>query len=183
VVFLVVTDYLVGRLVRLRALEPEDEPSLHAWINDAVVTEYLAARYPFSHHQERDFVGDGASTFTGARFAVIALDEGGVIGTVGLPDARPESRTATLAIMIGDRSYWDRGYGTDTVRVVCRFGFEMMNLHRIELDVFAGNERAIRVYEHAGFQREGLRRQAIFKAGRYHDIIAMGLLRDEFRWQ
>jgi RimJ/RimL family protein N-acetyltransferase len=70
----------------------------------------------------------------------------------------------------------------DAMRVVCRFGFEMMNLQRIELEVYADNARAVHVYEKVGFRLEGTRRHAVFKRGRYHDMHVMGLLEGELRW-
>ena len=171
-----------GKLVRLRAREPEDEPLLYKWFNDPEVTEFLAMRYPLSHMQEREFIESRkVSGHDHAGFAVETLAEGQLIGGVDLLNASPENRHATLGIAIGDKTRWDGGYGTDTMRTVCRFGFEMMNLHRIELDVYAGNVRAQRVYERVGFQVEGRKRDALFKYGHYEDVIVMGLLEGELR--
>jgi RimJ/RimL family protein N-acetyltransferase len=173
-----------GRLVRLRAREPEDEPLFHRWINDPEVTEHLAARYPFSHPQERDFLArtDGSS-FSGAHFSIEALADGRLIGNAALRLDSPENRAATFGITIGEKEYWSRGYGTDATRVVCRFGFEMMNLHRIELQVYADNPRAVGAYEKAGFQQEGRLRDGDYRFGRYRDVLVMGLLEGELRME
>jgi RimJ/RimL family protein N-acetyltransferase len=169
-----------GRLVRLRAREADDEPLLYQWFNDPEVTEYLTLRYPLSHAQERAFIERSQETsYSGASFGVETLSESRLIGGVSLESASPENRSAVLGIAIGDKQYWDGGYGTDTMRTVCRFGFEMMNFHRIELEVVAGNQRARRVYEKVGFRLEGCRREALYKFGRYHDILVMGLLEGE----
>lgn len=171
---------LEGDLVRLRAREPGDEPLLYAWFNDPAVTEHLTVRYPVSHAAERDFIeGVQRVGYESAVFAVDTLAEGVHIGGCSLAVPAPENRCATLGIAIGDRSRWDAGYGTDTMRVLCRFGFAMMNLHRIELDVYAANARARRVYERIGFRTEGVRREAIYQRGTYVDVIRMGLLRGE----
>lgn len=174
-------DYLRGRLVRFRALEPGDEPLLYSWINDAEVNQHLVARYPFSMDQEREFVAAGRSSFGNAHFGIVALDDEALIGTVGLRDSGPEDRCADVGIMIGDKARWSRGYGTDTMYTACRFGFEVMNLHRIELTVYPQNERAQRIYERLGFVVEGRRREAMWRHGRYIDIVEMGLLRGELR--
>ncbi|MCC7364616.1 MAG: GNAT family N-acetyltransferase [Dehalococcoidia bacterium] len=171
---------LEGELIRLRSHEPEDEPYFHRWIHDPEVTEHLNARYPYSHAQEREFASL-TSTYQNATFSVVTLAEGQLIGNVSLRNAVPEDRSCDLGIMIGDKEYWGRGYGTDTMRTACRFGFEMMNLHRIELEVFAGNDRAQHVYEKVGFKVEARRRQAHFKFGRYVDVLVMGLLEGELR--
>ncbi|MEN6401563.1 MAG: GNAT family protein, partial [Armatimonadia bacterium] len=80
-----------------------------------------------------------------------------------------------------DKEYWNGGYGTDAMLTLCGFGFNQCNLHRIQLDVFAENARAIRCYEKVGFVHEGRRREAIFRHGRYQDLIVMGLLAEEYR--
>ena len=122
-----------GQLVRLRAREPGDEPMLYRWFNDPEVTEHLTVRYPLSHAQERAFIESAATiSYDHASFAVETITEGRLIGGVGLEKTSPESRRGTLGIALGDKQFWNGGYGTDTMRVICRFGFESMNLHRIE---------------------------------------------------
>ena len=171
-----------GELVRLRAREPEDEPLLHAWFNDVDVTEHLSIRYPLSHAQEKAFIeANNAPSFAKTSFTIETLAAGKAIGGIGLEQASPENRGAVLGIAIGDKEYWNGGYGTDAMRVMCRFGFEMMNLHRIQLDVYPVNERAVHVYEKLGFQHEGRLRQASDKFGVYRDLLVMGLLRGELR--
>jgi RimJ/RimL family protein N-acetyltransferase len=171
-----------GKLVRLRAREPEDEPRYHRWLNDADVTEHLVMRYPVSHAFERQWLeDDGGPTYEKAGFAIETRVDGQHVGSITLRDGAPELRTAILGIFIGEKSSWGGGYGTDAMRTICRFGFEVMNLHRIELDVYAENLRAVRVYEKVGFVAEACRRQANFQFGRYHDLLTMGLLEGELR--
>lgn len=172
-----------GRLVRLRAREPEDEPLLHTWFNDPDVTEYLALRYPLSHHGEREFIERTSDVgYNNLSLSIETLD-GVLVGGCGLENVSPENRQATLGIAIGDKAYWDGGYGTDAMRVLCRFGFDMMNLHRIQLEVYEGNDRARHVYEKVGFQVEVRKRQAVYKHGRYLDVYLMGLLEGELRME
>ncbi|HEX6031410.1 MAG TPA: GNAT family protein [Tepidiformaceae bacterium] len=169
-----------GELIRLRAREPEDEPLSYQWFNDPVVTEFLTLRYPLSHRSEREFLeAQGQPGYRNASFSIVKRDGDSLIGGCSLEAASPENRSAVLGIAIGDKSYWDGGYGTDAMRVLCRFGFEQMNLHRIQLDVYQGNDRARHVYEKVGFRVEARRRQAHYKYGRYQDIYVMGLLEGE----
>jgi len=169
-----------GRLVRLRAREPEDEVNNHLWFNDPEVTEHLALRYPISHRGGRQFLDDASTVgYSRASFAIETLEGARHIGGCDLNEASPENRSASLGIAIGDKAFWDGGYGTDAMRTLCRFGFEMMNLHRIELDVYATNARARHVYEKIGFKLEVTKRQALYKFGQYHDVHVMGLLEGE----
>lgn len=171
---------LEGKLVRLRAREPEDEPFLWQTINDPEVTRFLMARYPFSHAQEKEWLeAQTKPDYGNLGLSVVTLADDRLIGSVGLHDANAEDRSATLGIVIGDKSCWDGGYGTDAMRLLCRYGFDYMNLHRIELDVYDGNDRARHVYEKVGFKHEATKRDALWKRGRFHDIHVMGLLEGE----
>jgi len=171
-----------GKIVRLRALEPGDLERAYAWVNDREVTRYLMLRYPMSRSDEEKWLEEssGKNGFRrNVRFAIETKD-GTHIGNTGLHFISPEDRCAELGIMIGDKSFWSNGYGTDAIVTLLRFAFDQMNLHRVALGVFPFNERGIACYRKCGFIEEGRNRENIYKDGRYHDIIRMGILRDEF---
>jgi RimJ/RimL family protein N-acetyltransferase len=175
---------LEGKLVRLRATEPEDVQAVHYWMNDPEVTEYLTARYPRATSD--DFWLAGASSSGGPNsFAVVRLaieTKGGEhIGAINLHQIVPEDRRAGLGIIIGAKAYWGRGYGADAIETLLRFAFEEMNLHRVWLTVLDAHERGIACYRRCGFREETRMRKHIFRHGRYHDFIQMGILREEFQ--
>ncbi len=171
---------LKGKLVNLRALEMTDLDREYAWVNDREVTRFLIIRYPMSRADEERWLRDGpANTFANVRLAIDAKD-GAHIGNIGLHEQRTEDRVAALGIMIGEREYWSKGYGTDAVVTLLRFAFHEMNLNRVWLSVFEINERAMACYRKCGFSEEGRLRQDRFIEGRYYDTVLMGVLRDEF---
>jgi RimJ/RimL family protein N-acetyltransferase len=110
-------------------------------------------------------------------------DEWFHIGNTGLHDVDAVNRTAEFGIVIGEKDYWNRGYGTKATKLTLRHGFENLNLNRIYLEVFETNPRAMKAYESAGFMREGILRQAIFKNSRYIDVILMSILQSEWMKQ
>jgi RimJ/RimL family protein N-acetyltransferase len=79
------------------------------------------------------------------------------------------------------RKFWGRGFGTDALRAVCRFGFRSLALHRIEANVVVGNIGSRRALEKVGFRLEGRRRQAFRVGGRWYDDWRFGLLKGELR--
>ena len=175
---------LYGKHVRLCAVECTHLPNYVRWFNDPEVRRYLAWDRPMSSGDEERWFESISDTSTDFRFAIeaggSAVENWSHIGSVGLENIDWQSRCATLGIMIGDKEYWGQGYGTDSVWTMLRFGFETLNLHRVQLDVYDFNTRAIRCYERVGFQREGTKRQALFRDGRYHDVFLMSVLSDEF---
>jgi RimJ/RimL family protein N-acetyltransferase len=88
-----------------------------------------------------------------------------------------DHKSAELQIRIGERDSWGRGLGTEAVTLLVRRAFDGLGLHRVQLQVFATNARAIRAYEKAGFEVEGRRRDAVFVGGGYVDLLVMATLR------
>jgi RimJ/RimL family protein N-acetyltransferase len=170
-----------GELVRLRAMEPEDAAAQHRWFNDPDVTRYLAIRYPTAEAAiAARLEGAGPITYANPRFSVERRDTGELIGFTALRDVTPESRNGELDLVIGERSAWGQGFGTDTTRTVCRFAFRRLALHRVHLWVFAEHAAAIKTYERVGFVHEGVARDRFFKGGRWHDCVLMAMLAEEF---
>jgi RimJ/RimL family protein N-acetyltransferase len=173
---------LEGSMVRLRALERSDVERAYPWVNDLEVTKYLLLRYPMSRTQEEKYLTETAeqgNSFGDVRLAIETKD-GVHIGMCGLHRGSPEDRHASLGIMVGDKSLWSDGYGSDAVLALLRFAFDQMNLNKVELGVFEFNERAIACYRKCGFIEEGRRREHYFQDGRYWDIIDMSVLRREY---
>jgi RimJ/RimL family protein N-acetyltransferase len=171
-----------GKLINLRAQEVTDLDRLYAWINDREVTRFLSMRYQGSYAAEEAWVRDRALKaieFGDVHFAIETKD-GVHIGSISFHGASPENRRARLGVMIGDKAYWSRGYGTDAIVTLLRFAFDEMNLHRVDLTVDVENERAIACYRKCGFVEEVRLRRTRYGRGRYGDQLIMGILRDEF---
>jgi RimJ/RimL family protein N-acetyltransferase len=173
---------LEGRIVNLRARGMADLERNTRWINDREVTRFMAARYLWSSAAEEQWMRDhmvGPMTFAATPFAINTKD-GEHIGNTSLFNVSPEDRKADFGIMIGEKAYWSKGYGSDATQTLLRFAFDEMNLNRVQLDTYAFNERAIAAYRKSGFVEEGRRRQARWSEGAYHDVILMSALRDEW---
>ena len=142
------------------------------------MTAYLSIRYPLSRADEERWLQAASSSFTNGVRLAIETKDGRHIGNIGLHDVRPEDRHAVLGIMIGAKDAWSQGYGTDAVITLLRFAFGEMNLHRVWLQVFEFNERAIACYRKCGFREEGRLRQHYYGRGRYWDVLVLGMLRE-----
>jgi ribosomal-protein-alanine N-acetyltransferase len=111
---------------------------------------------------------------------VIDLDDR-AIGTVRLHSLNAPDRRARLAIGIFAPECWGLGYGTLAIRLVLRYAFEELGLHRVDLRVLAYNTRAIACYVKCGFVREGVERESALVDGQWHSDVIMGILEGEFR--
>lgn len=171
-----------GDQVFLRPSERDDLPLFVRWFNDAEVLRNLAMRAPMSDASEAAWFDRmlAAQGVTDYHFVICLLDDGRPIGTTGLHGLDLQNGSADFGIAIGEKSEWDKGYGTDALHAICDFGFGELRLERIGLSVYAGNDRARRSYEKAGFTHEGVLRRAHFARGEHIDVHVMSLLRDEW---
>jgi len=173
---------ITGEIVRLRPIEREDVPRFARWFSDPEVRRHLFIYIPPSLAQEERWFERLQERLARNEDVVLAIEtlEGVHIGNIGLHRINWKDRNAELGIVIGEKEYWDQGYGTDAIRTLLRFAFEEMNLHRVFLRVDADNLRGIRCYEKCGFRREGTLREIVFREGAYRDQLIMSVLRPEW---
>jgi RimJ/RimL family protein N-acetyltransferase len=112
--------------------------------------------------------------------AIVLQNEDRHIGNIALQDIHPIYHSAELAIVLGDKDIWGKGYGKEASRLICDHGFRALNLHRIACGTFEDNNAMQALARYLGMNEEGRRRQAAFKAGRYLDVIEYGALRAQY---
>ena len=176
---------LRGQKVVLRAMTRADLPTFVRWFNDAEVTQFLGGNmWPMSpESEERWFdrqIQENPLILCIETLAA-AGENGVLIGNIGLHNLSERNHHAELGIIIGEKEHWSRGYGSDAIKTLLRYGFDELNYHQVYLRVYDFNPRGIRCYEKCGFKMEGRLRQHMFRHGEWHDEIMMGVLRDEFR--
>jgi RimJ/RimL family protein N-acetyltransferase len=104
-----------------------------------------------------------------------------LIGNCGIHDINWKNRVGEAGIVIGERPYQNKGYGSEAMELLLEYAFSTVNLNRIELNVYDYNSRAIKLYKKLGFTEEGRRRQFMWIKGSYHDAIMMSMLAEEWR--
>jgi RimJ/RimL family protein N-acetyltransferase len=174
---------IYGERIRLRHVEKADLPTFVEWLNDPEVIENLMMVLPMSTAEEERWFEKLADQPPEEQPLVIEMKTAQgwrMIGNSAFHKIEWKNRSAEIGIVIGDKSIWNQGYGTEAVRLLLRHGFGTLNLNRIFLRVFEPNKRAIRAYEKAGFVLEGRLRQARYKSGQYQDEFIMGVLRSEW---
>lgn len=107
--------------------------------------------------------------------------DGRCIGSARLHSLTRHDRRARYAVGIFDSALWNHGYGTEITRLVLRYAFDELGLHRVDLRVLEYNQRAIACYEKCGFIREGVERESALVDGVWYSDVMMSILEHEYR--
>jgi RimJ/RimL family protein N-acetyltransferase len=171
-----------GERVYLRPAERSDVATFVRWLNDAETSTYLSMYSPISVALEEGWFDDmlarqGHETYF---FVVCLLSHNRPIGTVSLFHIDRTNGKAGVGILIGEKELLGQGLGADAMNAIVDFGFGMLRLERIWLDVYDFNERARRMYDRIGFTLEGSQRHGAYRQGKYVDVPLMSILRDEW---
>ena len=113
-------------------------------------------------------------------FLIISPDDS-IIGETVINEIDWELRRANFRITIFHSDDCNRGVGTWATEVTRDYAFEKLKLHRLDLDVYSFNPRAQKVYLKAGFQVEGVLRDAVKDGNQYADEILMAMLEADWR--
>jgi RimJ/RimL family protein N-acetyltransferase len=177
-------DLLTGKLVRLAGIDPaEVSQSFAQWNRDSEYMRLMDSDPPRLHSTKaiKDWLEKELEKASDMYwFAIRTLEDDRLVGDITLSVINWGSREAFTGIAIGEREFWGKGYGTDAMQTLMRYGFLELNLRRISLTVFEFNERARRSYEKAGFCLEGRQRHYMQREGRRWDIWYMGILQEEW---
>jgi len=170
---------IVGERLYLSPINIEDAKKYTEWVNDLEITINLGiASEIITVEKEKEILEKISKE--GYNFAIVELDEDELIGNCGLMDVNMKHRKAELGIFIGNKDYWNKGFGKEAVKLLLDYGFNLLNLHNIYLRVHSFNKRAVKCYKSCGFKEIGRRREAYIVGKEKYDDIYMDILATEF---
>jgi RimJ/RimL family protein N-acetyltransferase len=155
---------------------------VHQWQNDPeLLWQSADAGSSQTEQESRDAVQRWiTSTRPTLHLAVHTLADDELIGFCQIAQISPVHRNCRLGLVIGERAYQQRGYGSEAVEAMLDYCFGALQLHRVAAEAYSFNTRVIRLLERCGFTHEGTHREAIFREG-FVDELAFGILAAEWR--
>jgi len=168
--------------MQLREIDIQDLELINTWRNDPEIIDLLGNNFLYiAESVDRNWYQQYLqSRDKNIRLAIIPDDMSSAVGIVNLTGLHSVNRSAEFSIMIGNKEYWNKGLGKQATVQMLQHGFHNLNLHRIYLYVLTRNVRAISMYEKTGFRNEGLLREAVYKNGKFEDMILMSILQRDF---
>jgi [ribosomal protein S5]-alanine N-acetyltransferase len=170
--------------LRLREITHQDADALFAIHGDAEHMRWFG-NDPMKIVEEATklidiFAGWRASPNPGTRWGIERQADGAFLGTCGLFKWNRSWHSCTLGYELA-ASAQGHGYMSEALQAALAYGFEQMELNRIEASVNPNNTRSIRVLAELGFLEEGRLREAGYWAGQYHDLLQFALLRRDHK--
>ena len=159
---------IIGNKCYLSPIDRADVEEFTKWVNDLEVTRTLSIfNLNINYDVELDIIDKISKDHN---YSIIDIKNDKLIGIVGLSNIDYLHRTAEIGIFIGDKSYWNKGYGEEAMKLLLKYSFSYLNLRNVMLRVYSYNHSAIKCYEKIGFKMIGKRRNAIQFDMKEHDI-------------
>jgi RimJ/RimL family protein N-acetyltransferase len=174
---------LIGEKVKLVAIQEKYISTIEEWFNDVeFMRNYdFAPAIPRNSKNIYDLIGSFQDTEERYLFAIALKSSGEVIGIAGFDEIVWSNGTAMIFIGIGSKGYTGQGLGKEALSLLLDFGYNELNFHVIYLNVIGYNNKAIKLYEGAGFKREGVYREFIKRDGKRYDMYLYGMLNSDWK--
>jgi UDP-4-amino-4,6-dideoxy-N-acetyl-beta-L-altrosamine N-acetyltransferase len=160
--------------VRLRPLSAADSERVLAWRNSPAVAAHMYSDHPISPDEHARWLANALAA-PDRRYWIIE-DDGSPVGLANITGLDATRRRCEWAYYLGEASVRGRGVGAAAEFLVIDHVFGTLRLNKLWCEVLVENEAVWRLHESFGFTRESLFRDHVFKAGRFQDVIGLGLL-------
>ena len=167
-----------GEAVTLRPITYEDTDLIVKWRNNERVRQNFIYRGMLTKEIHRHWMDTLVAH--GSVVQYIIEYDGRPVGSVYYRNIDLENRSAEFGIFIGEDDAVGNGVGTEATRLFLDFGMNELMLHRICLRLLPHNKSAYRLYVSAGFRTEGIFREMAYIDGKYHDVIFMAILNQDY---
>lgn len=169
-----------GKFVTLRAIEKEDLEMMREMLNDEEIENLVVGwAFPVSKYQQEQWYVNNSNSNINLRFIIETPDDGAV-GLATFTDIDWKNRRAYHGIKLANKQNRTKGVGTDTVMAIMRYAFDELQLNRLDGSWFESNVASAKLYTKCGWQIEGKYRQYVYKNGEYRDLLAVGVLREDY---
>ena len=174
--------YLQSKRLYFREVRTSDvNDDYYNWLNDSDVNQFLETRFiPRSKEDILAYVERFSAKLDEPFFAMCLKETNQHIGNIKLGPINWYHRTADVSLIIGEKSCWGKGYAAEAINLITKFAFINIGLNKLKAGVYAENIGSIKACEKAGYEREGLLKDAVFSKGKQSDIVLLGMRRSAY---
>jgi len=174
--------FLEGEKLYLRLLRVADidTGNYGDWFNDAETCYYNEHhRFPYSRKQLEEYIESAERESSKIVFAIIDKEKEIHVGNIAIQNIDFINRSAELAFIIGEKEYLNRGFSTEAAKLCINHAFMSLNLRRLYCGTLKDNIAMNKLAKKLGFFEEGIRKEAVYKNGKYCDVVEYGIIREQ----
>lgn len=167
--------------IQLRKVTKNDAAIYHRWrSNDKVMESTSLELDAYTMEDTERFIQNITNSDASKSYIIQHREDNEPIGIVLLVNIDLKNRNAECIIDIGNEDYWGLGYGTEAMKLLLGYCFLELNFHKVFLRVISFNDRAIKLYERLGFEKEGEQKEQLFRNGKWYGIILMAVFQKDY---
>jgi RimJ/RimL family protein N-acetyltransferase len=171
---------IITERLELRALEAGDADGPYGeWVRDPEVTRYLEIRFlDLGRDDLREYIQTMNASSDNLFLGIFLRESDKHIGNIKLGPVIAAYKRAELGLMIGAKATWGKGYGTESIEAVSRYGFDVLGLHKIVAGCYSGNVASAKAFLKLGFVKEGVQKDHWISDGEWQDEFLLGRVTD-----
>jgi RimJ/RimL family protein N-acetyltransferase len=169
---------ITGQNIYLRLVEPTDATNKYlSWLKDKEVNQFLETRFQkWTVQKIKNYIKTINKNPGNIFLAIIKKDNQKHIGNVKIGPIDKNHKSAEISLIIGDKSCWGKGFGSETINLICNFAFCKLRLHKLTSGAYANNPGSIKAFLKCGFAIEGVRKKQYKYKKSYVDAVLLGKL-------
>ena len=171
---------LKGENIYLRALEPSDLDFLYHLENEESLWEVSNTIAPYSRFILKEYLDNSHRDIYDVRqlrLVICATETDSPIGFIDLYDFDPKHSRVGVGIVIFEEKYRRKGFASEALKITCDYAFEHLNMHQVFAGITEGNNGSIALFENAGFERNGVKKDWIYSDGKFKSEYIYQLIR------
>jgi len=169
--------------IRLRQIEEEDLPKLRDWRNSTYIRPTLRQFAPLNMINQKKWLESLYTEYL-PRHVMFVIEMNNIkkelIGVCGLTYINWKEGHTDVTIYIGEPAWQKKGLASESLKLLMKYGFEELRLHRLFGVIFSYNTASIKLFERCGFTFEGRHREARFFDGKWYDEMMFSVLASEY---
>lgn len=170
-----------GKKIYLRPMELSDMDAYQTMINDETISQKVVGwSFPVSKEEQLSWYHKVIGDSKNKRFSVVLKQNDEVVGMVTLSSIDWHNRSATHGIKLLPSCPKGEGIGTDAVITLMKYAFEEVNLNRLDGSWIEYNIPSMKLYKKCGWSEEGIKKEAIYRNGKYHNLVIAGITKSEY---
>ena len=171
---------MVGKRVNLTTITKNDLKTLQKWRNSNEIWPYNSQYILLNMNNQKQWYEKNLEKKSNRIMFIITNKLGKAIGICGLIDINSKDKSASIAIIIGEIKYHNKGLGKEVLQLLVSYGFTKLKLHKIDAEVFAYNQKSIILFKKMKFKQEAIMRDCLWRYNKWWNIYKFSLIQNEY---